>query len=863
MKKDKSVRKAEIKAAIKKKLKSLIGPFILLGIIAAVILIITLYQEPEEEQEIIRVNGYEGEETELVLENDELKLVMDAATTQFTLTTKDSGKVWYSNPEGAESDAMALKIEKDKLRSTMTLTYSTVNGVDTLYNNYTYSMEKGIYDIEQGDDYIKVYYSIGDTEKEYVIPPIILKADMEALLVNMEKNEATRVKDYYKLYDINNLGKKDNKEELLANYPILETEVAYVLRSTTKDNLKVKMEQYFEAAGYTMEDYERDKAMDMTVTVSEKPVFNVNVIYRLEGNDLVVEVPFNEIEYREDYPIYYLSVLPYFGAGGTEDEGFLFVPEGGGALINFNNGKTAQSSYYANVYGWDMAQDREAVVHETRTYFNVFGEANGEDSFICIIESGAPYASIQADVSGKSNSYNYVNAIYSMVHREQYDVSDRTNAEMYVYEDSLPDESIIQRYRFIASNDYTDMAAVYRDYLLNEYEGYMTANDDIEAPVTVEVVGAVDKVKQVFGVPVSKPLALTGFKEAQGVINDLYANGFTNMNVKMTGWMNGGVQQKILNDIDIVSDLGSAKDFKNMIADAENKGVAVYLDGVTNYAYDSDIWDGFFSYMDAARFVSKDRAELYEYNTVSYGKRESQDTYYLLHANIIQEMADNLVAGAVKYGANVSFRDYGYELSSDFYRKNLVSRQSAMLAQTEQLKEIHDSGMNVMINMGNDYAAPYADVITNMDLQGTEYTIIDAKIPFYQMALHGYVNYTGYTLNLAQNCEEELLRSAEYGAGLSFAVMDETTFTLQNTLYTQYFGAEYDAWRDKIISIYTRYNEELGHTFNQQMVDHEIVSDAVRCSVYADGTKVYVNYGYTDAVADGVTVPARDYIVVK
>ena len=111
-------------------------------------------------------------------------------------------------------------------------------------------------------------------------------------------------------------------------------------------------------------------------------MFNVNVVYRLEGNSLVVEVPMAEIEYREDYPVYNLSVLPYFGAAGTDEEGYMLVPEGGGALINFNNGKTTQNSYYANLYGWDIAQDRKAVVHETEAYFNVFGEAKDGGSFL-------------------------------------------------------------------------------------------------------------------------------------------------------------------------------------------------------------------------------------------------------------------------------------------------------------------------------------------------------------------------------------------------------------------------------------------------------------------------------------------------
>lgn len=846
------------------KLKSLIGPFIILAVILAGVLVITFWKEEEEPEEIIRVNAYEGDAKEYVLENDSLKFVMDAATTQFEVTDKNSGAVWASNPSGAEADELALASEKSNLCSTLLLTYSTINGVDTLYNNYHYSIENGIYDIEQGEDYIKVCYSIGETEREYIIPPIIKAQRMEELMAAMSKGDATRVSDYYKKYDINHLGKKDNKEELLAKYPIMETEVVYVLRPTAKDNIRTKMEEYFQAAGYTPEEYAQDKELDQSVSASDKPVFNVNMVYRLDGKDLLVDIPLEEISYREDYPVYSLTVLPYFGAAGMEENGYMIVPEGGGAVIDFNNGKTSQSSYYVNVYGWDMAQDREAVVHETRACFNVFGEAKEGSSFICILEEGAAYASIQADISGKNNSYNYVNAAYSLVHREQYDVSDRTTSAMFIYEDALPQEHLVQRYRFMDSDDYTDMAAQYRDYLLARHEGYMTLNEDTQAPVLVEIVGAVDKVKQIVGVPVSKPLELTTCKEAQQIVAELSGMGLGNMSVKLTGWLNGGVQQKVLEKTKLVSELGGKKDFRAMVSSATDAGADVYLDGITNYAYDSGLFDGFFAQTDAARFVSKEKAELYPYNTVSYNKRESQDSYYLLRGALIPEMARNLAAVADKYGAGVSFHDYGSELSSDFYRKDPLSRQAALNQQAAQLKEMKDSGKGIMLNRGNDYAAPCADMIANMDLNGAKYTIIDRTIPFYQFALHGYVNYTGEPLNLTQNEEEVLLKSAEYGAGLSFTMMKETAFTLQNTLYSEYFGADYDAWRDRAVELYTRYNEQLGHVFHQRMTDHEFITDLLTCTTYEDGTKVYVNYGYSDSgTGDGVTVPARDYMVVR
>lgn len=864
MYRDKAARKAELKKALIRQLKSLIGPGIIALVILVAVLIIINYRDTEEEEEIIRINGWEGEETELVLENDELRFVMDPTTTQFTVEVKSSGKVWSSNPEDADQDPVAQTSEKGRLRSTMALTWSTRNGVDALYNNYDYSIEKGVYNIETGEDYIKVFYSVGDTEKEFIIPPVITDENFQKWLGAMDQQEANLVKEYYKKYDINKLGKKDDKEQLLANYPILADEVIWVLRDTTKDNLKKKFEIYFADAGYTLEDYQADKELNFAESSFDKPIYNVNVIYRLDGDDLMVEIPLQEIEYKSSYPISNLTVLPFFGAGGSEDEGFILVPEGGGALINFNNGKTAQNSYYANMYGWDMALDLQAVVHNTRTNFNVYGISEGDNSFICILEEGASYASIQADIAGMKNNYNSVSAVYSIALREKYDVGEIANSSIYVYIPELPEGSLTQRYSFIDSGSYSDMAKDYQDYLLSRYEGYMSMNEDTEAPVAIEIVGAVDKVKQILGVPVSRPLKLTSFKEAANMISELKSDGLNNMTVKLTGWANGGINQKMLTRVKPVSALGSKKDLKNMISTAKDLGIDVYLDGVTQYAYNSGILNGFFVFTDAARFISKEKAELYEYSAITYAKRDDLDSYYLLHPDLAEEMTDNLAATAEKYGAGISFRETGMDLSADYYVKDMRSREEVMNQQSEQLKELADNGQKIMINVGNNYAVPYSDMVTNMELQGSEYTIIDSYVPFYQMALHGYINYTGEALNLTGETEDELLRSAEYGAGLYFNLMNETAFVLQKTLYTEYFGSDYAAWHDRLVEIYTRYNTELGHTFNQKMTGHEQITPDLSCTMYEDGTLVYVNYGYLDLTTeDGTVVPARDYKVVR
>ena len=854
----------ERRKAITDFLKSLIVPLIFCALIGAFVYFVIHFVNPEVVTEPVAPYGFDGQEDPLVMETDELLFTMDPTTTYFTITQKSTGKVWSSYIEDANTDSKALKNEKGKMQSNVLLSYAVTTGLETVYDSKTYSVDKGVYQVEQGEDgTIKLFYSLGNIEREYQIPIVIRVADLDALKEQLDKKTQDLVRDVYKKYDINNLKPSDNKEELLENYPILATEPIYVLRDNTKENRKVQLEAAFEEI-YSYEQYLADRELDNSSSTSENPVFNLEMDFRLEGGDMVVEIPFDSIEYDPSTPVYNVTPLPYFGAGSKTDTGFLFVPEGGGALINYNNGKTAQSDYYANVYGWDMDVRREYVIHNTRAYFNVFGQACGDSSYICIMEDGSSYASVKAFVGGRTNDYNYVDAMYQLCTREQYDISDLANSDVYAYLPQLPaGEKIVQRYRFVESNDYVDMAYAYRDYLENKYGEYMSLNTDKNAPVSIEMLGAVDKVQQVVGVPVSRPLKLTSFKEAQEIMEDLAGQDIGTISIKLVGWCNGGVQQKILNNVKLVRQMGSAKDLTNLSSMAGALGVNLYLNGITQYEHDSDIFDGFNSYRDAARLLTRERAELYNYSHVTYEAREGFKSYYLLHTTLAMKMADNLVAAAGQYGTGVSFEDIGMDLSSDFYRKETHSRENVKGLNVGLLQSLDDK--KVMINMGNDYAIPYVDMVTNMELKGSGYTVLDAEVPFYQIAVHGYIDYTGAPINICGDDVEELLSCVEYGAGLNFTLMKESAFVLQKTLYPEYYGCEYAAWRDRMIDVCQRYNRELGHTFDQEMKDHEIINDYVRATTYADGTKVYVNYSFSDeyTAEDGTVVPVRDYVVVK
>ena len=832
--------------------------------VLTVFVIIPLFSEEESIHTLDpEIMFYEGSTDKLTMENEFLTFEMDPSTTQFKVTEKASGTEWLSNPADADKDPIANTTNKESLQATAVVTYTTSSGSIDL-NNYKFSIVNGNYDITKLDDgSICVKYAIGKIEKIYMMPTAMTKERYTEFTSQMKSSTKKKLSSNYTLYEPEKLDSKKNKDEIIAMYPSVTEQALYVLKDGTSENNKAKIEGYWAEVGYTEADYEIDQQLVASKKDNSGAVFNVSLIYRLDGNDLVVEAPYDAIRYKEAYPISYLTLLPMFGAAGTQDEGFILVPEGGGALINFNNGKLLQNSYYANLYGWDYAVRRNELINETRASYPVFGMAKGNSSFICMVEGASSFGGVQADVAGRYNSYNWVNAKYNVIHADQYNVSAKTAQLVYMFESEMPQESIIHRYRFLDSGSYVDMANAYGDYLAETYPEQMKAASEA-SPVSVELVGAIDKTVVKFGLPIDSVVATTTFQQAQEIISDMTGRGVENLNVRMAGWANGGVTQQVLTDVDILSELGGKKGMTALIEKAKSLNVPLYFDAVNCFAYDSNILDGFLAFNDAARYTTREQIELLPFDIVQYQPADWMDNYYLVRPDYAHENEANLIAELDKVGAaGVSFRDIGNLLSADYNPKNTVTREEVKDLNIQTMQDAAAKGQRVMIRTGNDYAVPYADIVTDMDLLGTAYGILDQSVPFYQIALHGLKDYTGDSINLAGDYLQEFLRCVEYGAGLNFTFMAEDGKVLQDSFHSNFFGASYASWADDAASMITRYQKDMANLNQQRIVSHELLTEHVAVTGYEDGTKVYVNYGSEAYAEGGVNVPARDYIVER
>ena len=810
------------------------------------------------------IHNYEGDTKAVTMENDHLLFELDPSTTHFKVTEKATGREWLSNPANADKDPVAVSANKENLQATVLLTYATSAGVVDM-NNYKYSIEGGNYTINQQDDgSVRVDYAIGKIEKTYLIPTAITKDRFDAFCEQMKKSTQKKVKSNYTLYEPEKLDSKKNKDEIIAMYPSVQEQALYIIKSDTSENNKKKIQDYFAEANYTQEDFELDRQLVAGSKDNSGAVFNVALVYRLDGADFVVEVPYSEIRYKADYPITYVTPLPMFGAAGLEDEGFMFIPEGGGAIINFNNGKLQQNNYYANMYGWDYASLRKSVVSETRNTFPVFGMSKNGGSFLCMMEGPTSYGGVQADISLRYNSYNRLCAKYNVLHSDLYNVSAKTAQMVFMFEKDVPNDTIVQRYRFINSGSYVDMASAYGDYLRTTVPALAEATSSEEVPVSVELVGAIDKTVVKFGLPIDSVVATTSFQQAENIILDMAGKGVKNLNVRFAGWANGGITQQVFTRVNILRELGGKSAMQKLIATANENGIPLYFDGVNCFAYDSNVFDGFLAFTNAARYTTREQIALYPYDIVHYQEADWLDQYYLVRPDYAQDNASNMIkalADVNAYGA--SFRDIGNFLSADYNPKDTTTREQVKAMNIATMQEAHDAGQKVMIKMGNDYAVPYADIITDMDLTGTKYSLIDQAGPFYQIALHGMKDYTGDAINLAGDYMQEFLKCVEYGSGLNFTFMAEDAKVLQDTIHSTLFGSNYAAWAEDAAALITKYQQDAAGLNQQRIVSHEQLNDFLTVTGYADGTKVYVNYSSDACTENGITVPARGYAVER
>lgn len=810
----------------------------------------------EEGGEFQAISETKSDVADMVLaaENDTLKLYVNTSSGAVAVVDKRNGNITYSNPTDADEDSIASGTNKDYLKSQLIVDYFNTTRTQGTFDSYSYCAERGQLEVESIANGVRFLYTMGDLSSETGIVPRYISADtLENVLSRMSEEGSTFTR------------KKYTESKVADNYYEL-------LEATVKGASQLrKLNNYFTEAGFTEEEYIAEmegSGVEGLIPIS----FEIPLEYRLNGDAVDVSIPLSEVKENGGGSIFRIQMLRYFGAAGTEEEGYMLVPNGSGSLINFNNGKTGTSPYSEYVYGLDpLSAEYTVRENTTDTKLALYGIFRKDSAVFATIEDGASYALLSAYVSGKVNEYNFVYPTFVVRGNDKLSMFGTTGneADIPIVETNHYDANLTVKYTMLTEEnaDYSSAANYYRDRLVRE--GKLTAEettgDDLK--FYYDVLGGVGMTKFFLGTQYQGMYPMTTFEEAENIYTDLYDSGITKQVMNFQGWMNRGYYHDVANKIKIPHALGGKSDLEalnsRMTADGNTFYADVAFQKVTfiskRYSYGNET-SRYYGAGYVAEFGLVNPATLRQTSGLGY----EENHYYLISPKFLHRYTDAFVKKIGKYDiGGISLRDLGNELHSDKKRTHIIDREAALDVVTAALGDMKNTGKNILLNAGNDYAFGYADDMINVPLSSNDYYIIDETVPFYEMLIHGYIDYAGSVINLSDTYEKSdiVLNLVENGAAPHFMFSWKNSSDIKTTALNRFYSTSYENWKDDAVAIYNEVNGALKYVIGAAMIKHETLDSGVKAVTYSNGVVIYINTGNSDKTVNGVTVPAKGYLV--
>ncbi|WP_271628915.1 DUF5696 domain-containing protein [Caldicellulosiruptor sp. DIB 104C] len=598
----------------------------------------------------------------------------------------------------------------------------------------------------------------------------------------------------------------------------------------------------------------------------KKEGFVIPVAYTIKNDYLNVDILVKQIRElkKGKYRLVSVMLLPFFGAGSMKDSGYIVVPDGCGAIINFNNNK-GQETYSQRVYGNDygIVPDFQGYVTQAAR-LPIFGMKKNNSAFLAVITKGDGKAVLNANTSGAKSSYNNVFAEfimreYDMVTLKEKQWDERT---FNIFEEKLPDSDKFSiRYYFLEPNNssYVAMAKKYREYLIKE-KGFRKADDLHSSPVYIEFYGSMKKPKYILGFPVNATVPLTTFEDAQAIVKEVKKLGISSVVVKFTGWMQNGVYYNLPLAAKPEGVLGGLRGLGNMLEYFNQAGVKTYLDvdfvrfrkGTLLYLRNKV----------ATKSMKKVPAELWRYSPPIFYKDDSYPVLYLISPRYTNEIVDKFLRNSnLKYFKNISISSLSTMLYSDFGTRpvNRYQTEQVFLTTLDKLKKRFS---NILLTNPNAYLLTKASEIVDLPIYSSKFLIEDAEIPLYQLVIRGYIPYSMPAVNFYTNEWMWKLKALETGSYLKFTWTARNEDELKETILENLYSSNYKMWLSDLKSAYKQLYPVLDLIKGKEIVDHQILKKGVVRIVYEGGIEILLNYTSKPQKVDSIQVPAQSYKVI-
>lgn len=806
---------------------------------------------------------------QLCAENDFLELYINDKTGDFYIVDKKSGNITYSVPKDADSDTKASPDTKIQLKSAIYVDYFDKQQSIFTMNSYADAVEKDQVSVSNIKNGVKIVYTMGKKQKNIDIPAALPKERMEKLIlpsIDSERNKE-RLLTFFSLYSIQSAPDEDTKQKWLKLYPGIKTTPIYVFRGAEQrdyDNIV----QILQDAGYTNAMYRADSRLiksDSGFANTAYPAyFEIPLEITIEGSNLIANIDASKIRYNDkDFIINKVTMLPYFASGRTGQDGYVFLPDGSGAIVNFNNdGKKNVLKLTEPVYGQDSALTAAASSSKQEAYrLPVFGVKANETAIFGVIENGDAQCQITNVTGNIIHSYNTVYSTIILKNEDtfNYGVGIQSGQVITAFESGTYKGRYTVRYSFLGKENanLNGMAQAYKAYLKSK--GALTKKvRQNSLPFYLDTYGATYTNGRFFGIPIKVKIALTTFGQADNMVTDLLKYGVSSITLRYFGFANGGLDPTVPSKLSVEGILGGKSGLEKLAKSLKAKGANLYTDADFTYVGTTKLFDGFSPNSDAIKTLEKRIGGI---KKIDYAT-DLQDaaTFKMAIApkkvdSFIKKYLD--VYNKMNIGG-ISAASMGTYLNSDFSQKQWTGRADALGITVKNLALLAQHNQ-LLTDGANAFSFKSSAALLNIPLNSSKYIIADKEVPFLQMVLHGYIPYAGVAINLSGDYKTEVLRAVSYGSGIHFLLNYQNSEQLKDTSYSDCYTSDFNTWKNEAVSIYKHAAAVLNGTYSSEIVDFAIKGD-ITITQYSNGKKVYVNYGNVDTTIDGVTVKARDFI---
>lgn len=819
---------------------------------------------------------------------------------------------WSTNPYTIGAISANAKI-KAELYSQVNIEF-TENDQASTYFSFVESALLNQLDVSNIKNGARVEYSIGQEAVKYLVPRFVtdekyqaLCAEVEAGLIEHYDGDMDEV-DYW-------LGKFKHP---YGTFPITMDQIS----TSDPDYMKKAVEKFgacrqfdMKAAGkkgllfveeylksytdYSYEKLDEDHAETGYVANDKDPaVFKLAIEYTIDKDGLVVRCVAGNIRFDSGtYKLSNVFLLPYAGAGNTNNEGYAFYPDGSGSIIDFAGAKGKTFITTTTAYGQDYSYSTVSGANNEVARLPVFGMVEKETKadgsvatrgFLTYVEEGESLANITLKASGSTHLYLQTYTAFNPRPKDTYSlsggISTGANA-MWTVESKRKYTKNYKLRIFILEEDnssYSAMAEILRNYL--SANGTIKTNDQFkdenkdtskDLPLVIETLGAIKSSKRVLGVPVSTMKALTSFTDIQESIVDKLKKPakegiepIDNIVVKLNGWLDGGLNYDVPTGVEIEDAVGGSEGFKELVSYCQENNIALYPDFDFAYARKDTLFDDFEPEDDLARTIDDRKAYKKEYDPIYQSYAHS--SLGVISANRMMRLYEKTYSDYKKYGVGaISVSTLGQYLNSDFNPDNPLTREDAKVLIDRILGKVDEQNGKVMLSGGNVFSIKYAEYILDMPLEDSKFKYATASVPFMSMVLHGSVEYAGTAMNLSGDFQNAVLKYIENGAIPYFVVAVQNTSELKTDPdYSKYYSVRYSIWQQDIYNTYNRMNAALKDIRFDTMVSHEFIDDnhSVVKVTYSSGVSFVINYldkdfsYYDSAKGEVQTVSAKNFL---